>query len=200
MNHQKIQSVLYITLLLSSFTLMIGCQQAPQNRISTSGNRAYNLMPTHGWTIVQFPDPNYNEGNPIEVVVYNFIGLGMMEIGTIQKMEMRFEGQTLLFNIWDDQAIATNQPIEARLDLNFQQGFTSVTMEREVTYEVTYSDSSGTIYLVQEQHEVSPGIYRFRIEFENFGTSVSTYENQGLLGYVNLPLCEADRSCSTLTY
>ena len=186
MNHQKIQSVLYIGLLLSSLTLMIGCQQAPEGQFFTSANGEYN----YNWKTIQFPDPNDNGGDPIEIVVYDFIGLGMTEIGIIQKMEMRFEGQTLLFNIWDDQAITTNQPIEARLDLDFQQGFTFVTVEREVTY----TDGTGNIYLIQGP-EVSHGIYEFRVEFENFQPNLSGGGSFGLLGYVNLSLCEADRSC-----
>ena len=187
MSHQKIQSVLYIGLILSSLTLMIGCQQAPDSRVFTNGYGG------HDWNIIQFPDPNDNGGDSIEIVVYDFIGLGMMEMGIIQKMEMRFEGQTLLFNIWDDLAITNNQPIEARLDLDFQQGFTFVTAEREVTY----TDGTGNVYLVQGP-QISPGVYQFRVEFENFGTNPSGGGNFGLLGYVNLPLCEADRSCSTL--
>ena len=184
MNHQKIQSVLYIGLLLSSLTLMIGCQQPSGGRITTNGDGG------HGWHTIQFPDPNDNGGDPIEIVVYDFIGLDMMEIGAIQRMEMRFEDQTLLFNIWDDQAIANNQPIEARLNLDFQQGFNFVTVERQVTY----SDNNGSVYLIQGP-QISPGIYEFRVEFENFGQNLSGGGNLGLLGYVNLPLCEADRSC-----
>ncbi len=179
MNDHKIQSVLYIGLLLSSFTLTIGCQQASDE-----------LTSTPSWTI-QFPDPNDNGGDPIEVVVEDFIGSSIAGIGPIHKMEMSFQGQSLLFNIWDDHAINTNQPIEARLQLNFQQGFTFVTVERQVTY----SDEAGNIYLIQGP-EVNPGYYRFRVEFENFETNINGHGNLGLLGYVDLPLCEVDRTCS----
>ena len=194
MNNHKIQSVLYIVLLLSSFTLTIGCQQS-ENQIlmdrSMNQYNAHNLMPTQGWTIVQFPDPNDNGGDPIEVVTEDFIGPSVVGIGPIHKMEMRFQDQSLLFNIWDDHAINTNQPIEARLQLNFQQGFTFVTVEREVTY----SDEAGNIYLIQGS-EINPGYYRFRVEFENFETNINGHGSLGLLGYVDLPLCEVDRSCS----
>ena len=192
MNNHKIQSVLYTGLLISTLTLTIGCQQPSQTQVPIGG-AGYNLhlTSTPGWTIVQFPDPNDNGGDSIEIVVQDFIGLSVVEIGRIHKIEIRFQDQSLLFNIWDDQAIATNQPFEARLDLNFQQGFSFVTVEREVSY----SDGIGDIYLVQG-HETRPGYYLFRVEFQNTLPNINGSGNQGLLGYVELPLCEVDRTCS----
>ena len=179
---QKIQSVLHTGLLLSALTLIIGCQDQGgsnsfQNRFQTT---------TQGWATVQFPNPNDNGGDSIEIVTEDFLNQRLT--GQLSKIEISFEGQSLLVSVWDDNALSTGYP--KKLNFRFQQGFNSVTAEKEVTY----SNQHTNLYLVQGQ-EVQGGYYRFRIEFENFELNMHGKGYYGLLGYVDLPICQVDGSC-----
>lgn len=178
---QKIQSVLYIGLLLSTLTLTIGCQDQ-----GGSGSFQTRFTTDQSWTTVQFPDPNDNGGDSIEIVTEDFLNQRLT--GQLSRIEISFEGQSLLVNVWDDEALSTGYP--KMLNFGFQQGFTFVTVERQVTY----GNQNTNLYLIQGQ-EIQAGHYRFRLEFENFELNMHGSGYYGLLGYVDLPVCRVDGSC-----
>ena len=188
MKTQKIQSVLFTGLLLSTLTLTIGCQNPQssnnlQTKKSDSANQNNENSTDQSWT-VQFPDPQDNGGDSIEVVTGDFLNQTLT--GQLDKIEVSFKGEFLLVHVWDNEALSAGQP--KTLSFSFEEGFTFVTVERQVTY----VNSDAYLYLIQGQ-EIREGHYRFRLEFENFETNISGHGNLGLLGYVDLPICEVDR-------
>ena len=176
-NNRQVQSILYLTLLLSTLILTTGCFGKPNGGIIDTRSRMARIDD-------RFPNPNQltrtqtpyidfqpaddldNNGWLIEDVVEDFIGAAL--VGRITNMTINFHNDTVIISVWDEDAAQYPFVVTLYLDHDL--------------HGISYSDDEGTVYFeMTEDSTIS------QVSFENIdGTS-------GVLGYIDT--CRVQGTC-----
>lgn len=183
-SNKQIQSILYLTLLFSTLILTTGCFGNPEGNVINTRSRTsqnYDRFPNPGSPYPHTQTNPYtssssiilaedldNGGQFIEHVVENFVGMALT--GAITNITVNFHNDTVIINIWDEEALNSQYPFVATLYLDQNMNG------------ISYSDDQGTVYF-----EMTEDMNISQISFENAdGTS-------GVLGYIEV--CRVEGTC-----
>lgn len=183
-NNQQIQSILYLTLLFSTLILTTGCFGKPEGNIINTRYRSsqnYDKFPNPGSPYPHTQTNPYassssiilaedldNGGWPIEDVAGSFVGMTLT--GAVTNITINFHNDTVIINIWDEEALNSQYPFVATLYLD------------QSINGISYSDDQGTVYF-----EMTEDMSIAQVSFENAdGTS-------GVLGYIEA--CRVEGTC-----